>query len=154
MPEVIIFKHPLPTFIYFLLGAGLMGVLLFPGFFGIELDDLSRGLAAFVAVIIGIVTIFAILTYIRNKIVVNDDGITFYRYFTPINFKAPTVDLNAVQSVQPQQGGLFAVVFNYGTLTIKAADDNPQLSMTYIPDVATVASDIDARSELGKAGDA
>jgi uncharacterized membrane protein YdbT with pleckstrin-like domain len=154
MQEQTIYRHWFGTFIIFLAGTIPMSVLFYFMYFVWEPDDPLGQLAAFISIIIGLVTAVLIYTFTLSHIDLNDSGIQYTKYSTLFSSSIVEADWNTVQSIDATKPGIFAQLFGFGTLLVQTADAKPNFSMTYVPQVLQVKELIDQHASVGAAGGA
>jgi uncharacterized membrane protein YdbT with pleckstrin-like domain len=139
-------KHPFGLFIRVLTGLISIGII-----FGMALIlnmSLSDGTlgndASFAGAIIGIASIVAIfaviaiilviIVYVNDVIFVTSEKIAQVLYKNIITRKVSQLNIGDVQDVTVRQNGIFARIFNYGTLVIETAGEQNNYIFPYVPD--------------------
>jgi uncharacterized membrane protein YdbT with pleckstrin-like domain len=116
-----------------------------------EPDDPLGQLAAFISIIIGLVTAVLIYTLTLSHIDLNDSGIQYTKYSTLFSSSIVEADWNTVQSIDATKPGIFAQLFGFGTLLVQTADAKPNFSMTYVANVEAAKTLIDHHATVGAA---
>lgn len=141
-------KHPFGLFIIYFTGAAIsaiifsflvLGAMLFDKNFlglGIELGALRPimiGLG-FLLTIGGLVgTAIGAYLYQANVVLVTSEKIAQLLYTSLFNRKISQLSIGDVQDVSVQQKGIFARIFNYGTLVVETAGEQNNYTFTYTP---------------------
>ncbi len=141
-------KHPFGLFIIYFSGAAIsaliftflvLGPVLFTRDFlglGIDLGTL-RPIAigvGFLLTIGGLVgTAIGAYLYQANIVLVTSEKIAQLLYTSLFDRKISQLSIGDVQDVSVQQKGIFARIFNYGTLVIETAGEQNNYIFTYTP---------------------
>lgn len=92
-------------------------------------------LAAFVLLLATVVaTLIGAFLYRSNVIYVTSDKIAQVLYLSLFNRKISQLSIGDVQDVTVTQKGIFAHIFNYGTLIIETAGEQSNYTFTFVPD--------------------
>lgn len=152
-------KDPFGLFMIYLSGT-LVTVLIFSlfviggSFFSFESTTVDTGIdnSSFqsLMVVIGLfLTVFslvitAVVAYLyKNSIMlVTSEKVVQQLYIALFNRKISQLSIADVQDVTVRQQGIFAHIFNYGTLTIESAGEQSNYSFTFTPDPYQVAKDL------------
>jgi hypothetical protein len=149
-------KHPLGLAIIYLTGifvASAVFLLLVLGSLFVRNDPLDVGtstaMQAAVVVAGGLLTIIIVLAtavgaylYKSNVVIVTSEKIAQLLYRTIFDRKISQLSLGDVQDVTVNQKGVFARMFNYGTLTIETSGEQANFIFTFTPDPYERAKDI------------
>lgn len=149
-------KDPFGLFMIYL-GGGIM-TLLFFGFviLGAASKDMtsitdgtgvSSGSLSSILVAIGfflcvgtiIVTAISAYLYKNNVVLVTSEKISQMLYISLFNRKISSLSIADVQDVTVKQNGIFAHIFNYGTLTVETAGEQSNYTFTFMPEPYEVA---------------
>ena len=110
-------------------------------FFGADgLDGIKPaiGVAFFLLLILALIGIFiAVFLYRSNVIFVTSEKIAQVVYVSLFNRKISQLSIGDVQDASVHQRGIFAHIFNYGTLVIETAGEQQNYTFTYVPDPYT-----------------
>ena len=152
-------KDPFGLFMIYLSGT-LVTILIFSifviggSFFNFEPTAVETGIdnSSFqgLMVIIGLfltafsVVITAVVAYLyKNSIMlVTSEKVVQQLYISLFNRKISQLSIADVQDVTVRQQGIFAHLFNYGTLTIESAGEQSNYSFTFTPEPYQVAKDL------------
>lgn len=141
-------KHPFGLFIIYLTGfivAGLLFIIFVPGSLLLNGDplELGTGVDGFqpTIVLIGVVLTFLALAataigaflYQSNVVLVTSEKIAQVLYRSIFNRKISQLSIGDVQDVTVNQKGLFARLFNYGTLVVETAGEQQNYTFTFTP---------------------
>lgn len=141
-------KHPFGLFIIYFSGAAIsaiiftflvLGPMLFSQDFlglGIELGAIRPILIAigFVLTIGGLIgTSIGAYLYQANVVLVTSEKIAQLLYTSLFDRKISQLSIGDVQDVSIQQKGIFARMFNYGTLVVETAGEQNNYTFTYTP---------------------
>lgn len=80
--------------------------------------------------------------YRSNVVFITNQKIAQVLYLTIFNRKISQLNIGDVQDVTVTQRGLFAHIFNYGTLVIETAGEQQNYTFTYVPDPYQAAKTI------------
>lgn len=141
-------KHPFGLFIVQLIGAFVILTLLVLTIFIAQVDmsevsgDINTGLfkslgivLSFIAIIGAIIgTVIAVYLYKSNVIYVTSEKIAQVLYQSLFHRKISQLSIGDVQDVTVKQSGIFAHIFNYGTLVIETAGEQQNYTFTYVPE--------------------
>lgn len=141
-------KHPFGLFIIFLTG-GLVALALMLSLMVLPIlvteDPIGLGLdiGSIRSILVGVgflLTILAIVMtsvaaylYQSNIVIITSEKITQLLYKTIFDRKISQLSIGDVQDVTINQTGVFARIFNYGTLTIETAGEQENYIFTYTP---------------------
>lgn len=141
-------KHPFGLFLIVFTGLFVMvAIIVVAAALGLVSKDDSLGTVTGassvgpVVVLIGfILTILAgaamfigIYLYRSNVVFVTNQKIAQVLYITIFNRKISQLNIGDLQDVTVTQHGLFAHIFNYGTLVIETAGEQQNYTFTYVP---------------------
>jgi uncharacterized membrane protein YdbT with pleckstrin-like domain len=137
-------KHPFGLIIILLTSAFISFAVLIgsfilagSGFFAeIELEGVERYVALFgfiLAVLIFIVTGIYAQLYRSNVVYVTNEKIAQILYITLFHRKVSQLNIGDVQDVTVSKQGIFATIFNYGTLVIETAGEQQNYTFTFVP---------------------
>ena len=121
-----------------------------------ELAGQSASLVALLVFLIGIIVAVLVLgmtyvgTYIyqHNVMLVTTDKIAQVLYRTIFDRKISQLSINDVQDVTILQKGMFARLFDYGTITIETAGEQENYTFTYAPHPYACSKDIISAREF------
>lgn len=85
------------------------------------------------AVVIGILTLIFAQLYRSNVVFITDEKIAQVLYITIFNRKISQLNIGDVQDVTVTQQGIFAHLFNYGTLVIETAGEQQNYTFSFVP---------------------
>jgi uncharacterized membrane protein YdbT with pleckstrin-like domain len=141
-------KHPFGLFIIYFTGT-LATVILMVALVLVPLmikdDPTGSGfdIASIRAILVGIgflltvlgviITSIAAYLYQRNVVLITTDKLTQMLYTSIFNRKISQVSIGHVQDVTVKQIGVFARIFNYGTLVIETAGEQENYDFTFTP---------------------
>lgn len=141
-------KHPFGLFVIFLTG-GLIALALLlclmilpllltedPIGLGIDIVSIRSvlvGLGFLLTVLALIMTAIAAYLYQSNIVIITSEKITQLLYKTIFDRKISQLSIGDVQDVTIKQIGIFARIFNYGTLVIETAGEQQNYTFTYTP---------------------
>ncbi len=139
-------KHPFGYFLIEVIGTlvsavvAVAAILLATNLETIGLEEGSGTLKTaiigigFLLAIIGIaLTMLGIYIYRSNVIFVTSDKLAQVLYTNIIDRKISQLSIGDVQDVTVSQKGIFARLFNYGTLVIETAGEQQNLNFTFVP---------------------
>lgn len=141
-------KHPFGFFVIVITGglitlALLVALVVMP--FAIKSDPIGTGIDVAsiraILMLVGlllisltiVMTIIAAYLYVGNIIIITNEKITQHLYLTIFNRKISQLSVGNVEDVTVTQVGIFARVFNYGTLVIETAGEQQNYTFTYTP---------------------
>lgn len=143
-------KDPFGLFIVYFTGFFITGIIflaLIVGAAFVGQDPLSTGSpnsSSIRSIMIGtgiilasfaiIATFIAAYLYINNVVVVTSDKIAQVLYRTIFDRKISQLSIGDIQDVTVSQKGIFARIFDYGTLVIETAGEQQNYTFTYTPD--------------------
>jgi hypothetical protein len=144
-------KDPFGLFMIYFSGVFVMLVIFFVMVLGGSMFDASEvttgsGVAAesvnsaivaagfFLCVLIIIVTAIGAFLYKNNVVLVTSEKISQMLYMSLFNRKISSLSIADVQDVTVRQKGIFAHIFNYGTLTIETAGEQSNYTFTFTPE--------------------
>lgn len=154
---LVVAKHPFGiAIIYFwtLVALLLVGVVAWLALSGgdVSIDNLSTvATLSMAGAIILIATILLIATYIylENRFVITDKHIVQILQQAVFYRKVSQLSLLNVEDVTVEKKGIFATIFNFGTLTIETAGEQRNFVYSYCPNPHYYADAIlDARHNL------
>ncbi len=140
-------KHPVGLIITGIIGILIsLAVLISSISLGLYLENLDVGLgdnstAKTLIVVFGLilttlalgVTAISLVLYVRNVIYVTDEKIAEVAYLSLFNRKVTQLSLGQVEDVTFQQRGIFAHIFNFGTVVIETAGELENCTFTLVP---------------------
>jgi len=141
-------KHPFGLWLIYITGATIsalifsvlvFGPLMFNGDFlglGIDLGALRSVLVLvgfFLTVLALIGTAVGAYLYQANVVLVTSEKLAQLLYASIFNRKISQLSIGDVQDVSVQQSGIFAHMFNYGTLVIETAGEQNNYVFTFTP---------------------
>jgi len=152
-------KDPFGLFmIYFL---GTLAALVIFGIFvlGGSVSDLSSGLDGtglsnssmqsllvvvgfFLTVFTIIITAIVAFLYRNSVVLITSEKIAQQLYVSLFNRKISQLSIADVQDVTVRQQGIFAHIFDYGTLTIETAGEQSNYTFTFTPEPYEVGKDL------------
>jgi hypothetical protein len=141
-------KHPFGLFVIYLMGSvvtlSLVGLLVlapmqfdsnFLGL-GIELGSL-RPILMTLGFLLGVLSVGGTLVgaylYTSDVVLVTSEKIAQFLHQTIFNRKISQLSIGDVQDVTVTQKGVFAQIFNYGTLVIETAGEQQNYTFPYTP---------------------
>ncbi len=105
--------------------------------------DLGDGAGSFKAIIMGIgailavvalaVTGISIVLYRLNVVFVTNEKIAEVAYYSLFNRKVTQLGIGNIEDVSVHQRGIFAHIFNYGTLIVETASEKENATFTLVP---------------------
>lgn len=141
-------KHPFGLFIIYFTGAAIaaiifsalvLGALLFDNnFLGLGIDlgpirPIMVGVGFLLTVFALIGTAIGAYLYQANVVLITSEKIAQLLYTSLFNRKISQLSIGDVQDVSVQQKGIFARIFNYGTLVVETAGEQNNYIFTYTP---------------------
>lgn len=81
-----------------------------------------------------VITAIRAFLYKNNVIIITSEKISQMLYLSIFNRKISQLSIADVQDVTVRQSGVFAHLFNYGTITIETAGEQSNYSFTYAPE--------------------
>jgi len=141
-------KHPFGLLLIYLGGTAVSIVMLVvlaivpalltsdPTGTGLDIGSMRSIMVAvsFLLVVLTIImTAIAAYLYNSNVVIVTSEKITQMIYRTIFDRKISQLSIGDVQDVTVSQRGIFAHIFNYGTLTIETAGEQQNYTFTYTP---------------------
>jgi uncharacterized membrane protein YdbT with pleckstrin-like domain len=87
-------------------------------------------------------TVVSSILYSSNVIFVTTDKIAQVLYTSILSRKISQLSIGDVQDVTVSQNGIFARIFNFGTLVIETAGEQQNYTFTYVPKPATMSKAI------------
>lgn len=141
-------KHPFGLFIIYVTGV-MIALIIFAVLLGtvyvFDADTLGVGIdiGAFKTILIFLGFLLTILTlvgtiigaylYESNVVIVTSEKLAQLLYKTIFDRKISQLSIGDVQDVTVTQKGVFARIFNYGTLVIETAGEQENYNFTYTP---------------------
>lgn len=98
---------------------------------------------AFVAVVIILVAVVQAYVYSLAKIELDDDGIAVTNYLGLFDKQDGRADWPGVVEANYIKGGIFAMIFGYGTVIIQTAGERSNMQMTFVPRPDELVAQID-----------
>lgn len=141
-------KHPFGLFIIYFTGAAISAVIFSVLVLGAMVFDrnflgLGIELGAIRPIMIGLgflLTVFSLIgtaigayLYQANVVLITSEKIAQMLYRTIFDRKISQLSIGDVQDVTVQQKGIFARLFNYGTLVVETAGEQNNYIFTYTP---------------------
>lgn len=96
----------------------------------------------FMTVFSVVLTAVAAFLYINNVILVTSEKVCQQLYLSLFNKKISQLSIADVQDVTVKQQGIWAHLFNYGTLTVETAGEQSNYTFTFVPEPYTVSKDL------------
>ena len=134
-------KHWFGLFLIYLLGttvtAGALAAALAVAVAGGEFDSLRMPvilISFLLAVLSTIFTAIGAYLYKSNVILVTSDKLAQLLAYGIFHRKISQLSIGDVQDVTVRQHGIFAHMFNYGTVVIETAGEQSNLNFTFAPD--------------------
>ena len=90
----------------------------------------ALGLTIFLAIII---TFIVVGVYRTNELVITNENLIQILQFSPFSTKVSRLNLAKVQDVSIDQNGIFAHLFNYGTIRVETAGEAANFVFRTIP---------------------
>jgi len=141
-------KHPI-GFIYIAIIGGLIAVLITLGtiVLGANLNNLDFassdssgslgailiGFGLFLSLVVLIVTVISIILYRLNVVYVTNQKTAEVAYISLFNRKITQLGMGQIEDVTDRKRGVFAYIFNYGTLIIETAGELENATFTMVP---------------------
>lgn len=139
-------KHPMGLFIIAFVGVFIaLAVLVASGLLAANLQNLGfdidisnfRTAIFLVGVILSLlvlgVTAISLVLYVCNVIFVTNEKVAQVAYISLFNRQITQLGIGQVEDVTVQQRGIFAHIFNYGTLIIETAGEKENGNFTLVP---------------------
>ncbi|MES2970706.1 MAG: PH domain-containing protein [Patescibacteria group bacterium] len=141
-------KHPFGLFVIYLIGSivtlSLVGLLILgpmsytSDFFGLGID---LGSLKPILILVGFLlsalslgaTLIGAYLYTSDVVLVTSEKIAQFLHQTIFNRKISQLSIGDVQDVTVTQKGIFARIFNYGTLVIETAGEQQNYTFNYTP---------------------
>ena len=141
-------KHPWGLFLIYFTGffiasalfvALVLGALLVDGDPGVGLSAVTLRLIMVVSgtilsLLAVIMALIAGYLFKSNVVIVTSDKLAQFLYTTIFDRKISQLSIGDVQDVTVSQKGIFARIFNYGTLVIETAGEQQNYTFTYTPE--------------------
>ena len=102
----------------------------------------------FLTVLSIIVTAIGAFLYKNNVVLITSEKIAQMLYISLFNRKISQLSIADVQDVTVKQQGIFAHIFNYGTLTIETAGEQSNYTFTFTPEPYETAKALVSAHEL------
>jgi len=112
---------------------------------GVDLSAIQPYVAVLGGVLIiasVVMTMIGAYLYKSNVVLVTSEKIAQLLYKTIFDRKISQLSIGDIQDVTVSQKGLFARLFNYGTLVIETAGEQQNYTFTYTPDPYMASKDI------------
>jgi hypothetical protein len=103
------------------------------GLDGGSLRALIIGVGFFLTIFSVVITAVAAFLYTNNVVLITSEKITQQLYLSLFNRKISQLSIADVQDVTVRQQGIFAHIFDYGTLTIETAGEQSNYTFTFTP---------------------
>jgi uncharacterized membrane protein YdbT with pleckstrin-like domain len=95
-----------------------------------------------------VITLIAAFLYVSNVIFVTSDKIAQVLYTSLFTRKISHLSIGDLQDVTVTQKGIFATIFNYGTLVVETAGEQQNYTFTFVPEPYQVSKMIVGTHEL------
>lgn len=118
------------------LGGSMFDLVSFGDTIGTSGDSLRAimiGVGFFMTLFAILVTAVAAYLYTNNVVLITSEKITQQLYLSLFNRKISQLSIADVQDVTVKQQGIFAHIFDYGTLTIETAGEQSNYTFTFTP---------------------
>ena len=119
------------------------------GSFGDILGLTEDSLAAIIVALGFFMTVFSValtavaaFLYVNNVILVTSEKVCQQLYLSLFNKKISQLSIADVQDVTVKQQGIWAHLFNYGTLTVETAGEQSNYTFTFVPEPYNVSKDL------------
>lgn len=105
--------------------------------------DISRG--ALIMFILGLlllavlITVIAVIVYFRSQLIITSESIIEINQYSLFSRDVSQLSLANVQEVTVKQSGIFAHIFNFGTVTLETAGEKANFKFTKAPEPYTVS---------------
>lgn len=103
------------------------------------------GITVLLSALIVLAVIFLLIStylYRQNKLILTDKNITQVLRFGLFSQKVSQLSMSNVEDVTAEQHGIFATMFNYGTVKIETAGEQINFVYTYCPNPRAVARQV------------
>lgn len=141
-------KHPFGLFLVLLVGGfvtlTILGVAVLTGLVDLNSavgqgdPNALKGVIVLLCLLLAvgavIGTAIAVFLYVNNVIFVTSEKIAQVLYISLFNRKISQLSIGDVQDVTVTQKGIFAHIFNYGTLVVETAGEQQNYTFTFVPD--------------------
>jgi uncharacterized membrane protein YdbT with pleckstrin-like domain len=127
----------LVLFAIFILGASMFdfnSVISGSGVDGSSARSVMVAVGFFLVVLSVIVTAIAAFLYKNNIVLITSEKIAQMLYISLFNRKISQLSIADVQDVTVKQQGIFAHIFDYGTITIETAGEQSNYTFTFTPE--------------------
>lgn len=111
-----------------------LNTIIGPGVNQDSLRSLMVGIGFFLVVLSAIITAISAFLYRNNVVLITSEKIAQMLYISLFNRKISQLSIADVQDVTVKQQGIFAHIFNYGTLTIETAGEQSNYTFTFTPE--------------------
>ncbi len=150
-------KHPFGLFVIYFIGTLISLVLLFativlatfstgdPLEAGVELSSAQPAIILVGGVLVlltAIMTVISAYLYTSDVVLVTSEKISQFLHRTIFDRKISQLSIGDVQDVTVSQTGLFARLFNFGTMVIETAGEQQNYTFIYTPNPYERAKDI------------
>ncbi|HET9721965.1 MAG TPA: PH domain-containing protein [Candidatus Saccharimonadales bacterium] len=113
-----------------------------PDTFSPSENNLSAALVATIllsALFLGLILFTATYVYRQSKLLITDRSLVQVLQKTLFNRKVSRLSMSDVEDVNEEQRGVFASIFNYGTLTVQTAGTEDNFIFSLCPEPARLA---------------
>ena len=147
-------RHPMglvPQSVAFILGIGLSGFVLLESSTYASDHGIPAAMLAALFLLIGLVSVVMlagmIYLYSMSMLLVSERDITQIVQKGIFNKKVSKLSMSSVEDVTYSQKGVFASMFNYGTLIVETAGEQQNFVFKYATDTKTAANVVLAAHE-------
>lgn len=140
-------KHPFGLFIIYFSGTFITAMLVialiivpislqssdFAGIGFASLQPVMAVVGLMLTLLSVIITMIAAYLYEHNVVLITNEKLTQMLYLSIFNRKISQLSIGDVQDVTVTQIGIFARMFNYGTLLVETAGEQANYNFTYTP---------------------
>lgn len=145
----VIHRHPVGIAGIILVGLGALAaivallILLLPDAFSNSDTRMSTlGIAIVLLALASLMLLAAIYVYRQSRIMVTNKNLVQIMQKTLFNKKISRLSMSNVEDVNAEQRGIFATIFNYGTLLVQTAGEMDNFSFTLCPNPNKYAEQI------------
>ncbi len=112
-----------------------------------NLSALVSAASIIIVVIMALVLFVATYVYRESRLIVGNDNLTQVLQNGLFSKKISRLSMSNVEDVSAEQHGIFATMFNYGTLTVETAGEQENFVFPYCPSPTHYAGEILAARE-------
>lgn len=142
-------KHPFGLLVIDIVGFSITALLaIIPIGLALNMDTFDvgggsnsqafSGLLIFIGILLAtlsiVATLISAMLYKNNVIFVTSDKLAQVLYTSLFSRKISQLSIGDIQDVTVTQKGIFAHIFNYGTLVIETAGEQQNYTFNYVPD--------------------